>query len=72
MKRVVIVYSHLYEKRFNHAVLEKIQNDLQKRQASYEVLDLYQAGFDLTYSKQELALFYQGKTSNPLATPIST
>ena len=69
MKKVVIVYSHPYEKSFNHAVLKQIQDNLKKRQVPYDVLDLYQAGFDPTYSKQELSLFHQGKTVDPLVIP---
>lgn len=69
MRQAVIVYSHPYDKSFNHAVLEQVQNNLQKRNVSYEVLDLYQIRFDPTYSKQELALFHQGKTNDPFVMP---
>lgn len=72
MKKVVIVYSHPYEKSFNHAVLKQIQDNLKKRQVPYDVLDLYQAGFDPTYSKQELSLFHQGKTVDPLVNSVSS
>ena len=70
MKHVVIVYSHPYEKSFNHAILEQIRDDLRKRMIPYDVLDLYRVGFDPTYSKRELALFNQGKTIDPLVMPF--
>lgn len=69
MKRVLIIYGHPYEKSFNHAVLEHLQSNLRGRQISYEVLDLYKEGFDPVYTKQELALFHQGETTDPLVMP---
>ncbi len=69
MERVVIVYSHPYEKSFNHAILEQVQDNLMTKKIQYDVLDLYQVQFDPTYSKKELELFNHGETVDPLVMP---
>lgn len=66
MKKVVIIYGHPYERSFNHAILEQVLGNLKEHQMSYDLLDLYQEKFDPTYSKQELALFHDGRTEDPL------
>lgn len=63
---VLIVYCHPYEHSFNHAVLESIQHNLAVNATPFKVIDLYQDHFVPFYSKDELALYHQGKTLDPL------
>ena len=64
--KTLIIYCHPYEKSFNHAVLEKVKENLQRNHQIFEVIDLYQDHFQPIYSKEELKLYHSGKTQDPL------
>lgn len=62
----VIIYCHPYEGSFNHAVLEKVKENLKNQCQAFIVIDLYQDHFEPVYSKEELKLYHAGKTCDPL------
>ena len=53
-------------KAFNHAILEQVQDLLEKKGQTYELIDLYEDGFNPVYTKEELALFNKGQALDPL------
>ena len=66
--RTLVVYAHPYTGSFNHAVLEATTTALDKANRPYDVIDLYADGFDPRYTVEELALFSDGGTLDPLVT----
>lgn len=55
----LIIYGHPDLKSFNHAVLEHVKNALKKKDANYEVVDLYEINYNPVLSLDEL----KGKNS---------
>ena len=41
MFKNLIVYAHPYDKSFNHAILAQVQDLLEKKGQTYELIDLY-------------------------------
>ncbi|WP_205647264.1 NAD(P)H-dependent oxidoreductase [Actinobaculum sp. 313] len=68
MDNILVVYAHPYPQSFAHAVLDEAVRALEEKHADYNVIDLYADGFDPRYSAEELALFSQGRTLDPLVT----
>ena len=66
--RTLVIYAHPYTGSFNHAVLEATTTALDKANRPYDVIDLYADGFDPRYTVEELALFGEGGTLDPLVT----
>lgn len=66
MSDTLIIYAHPYEKSFNHAILQRTLELLAAKGGSHRLIDLYADGFNPVYSKEELALFNQGKALDPL------
>ncbi len=66
MTKTLIIYVHPYEKSFNHAILQQVEALLVQKASPYEVIDLYEDGFNPAYSKEELALFNKGQALDPL------
>ena len=66
--RTLIIYAHPYEGSFNHAMLEAATAALDKAKRPYDVIDLHTDGFDPRYTAEELALFGEGGTLDPLVT----
>ena len=64
--RTLIIYAHPYDGSFNHAVLEAATSALDKAGRPYDVVDLYADGFDPRMPAEELALFTEGGTLDPL------
>lgn len=64
--KTTILYAHPYEKSFNHAILSRVIQTLEKQGVDYQVIDLYKDGFNPVYSASELALYAKGKTLDPL------
>lgn len=62
----LIIYCHPYNKSFNHAIFEKVKENLKRKKRSYKVIDLYKDGFIPVYDLEELRLFHTGKTHDPL------
>jgi NAD(P)H dehydrogenase (quinone) len=65
---ILIIYCHPYDQSFNHAELEAIQDNLSVAHREYKVIDLYADHFNPAYSKEELRLYHQGETTDPLVT----
>ena len=68
MSQTLIIYAHPYDGSFNHAILEEVKAGLEASGRPYEVIDLYADGFDPRYTVEELALFSDGGTLDPLVT----
>ncbi|KLI75110.1 MULTISPECIES: NAD(P)H-dependent oxidoreductase [Lacticaseibacillus] len=68
MTKFLIIYTHPYNGSFNHAVLEKVQEKLQRQGDTTDVIDLYRDEFNPTYDAEELKLFHAGQTHDPLVT----
>ena len=64
--RTLIIYAHPYDGSFNHAILETATSGLDKAGRPYDVVDLYADGFDPRMPAEELALFTEGGTLDPL------
>lgn len=64
----LLIYCHPYDQSFNHAELEAIKENLSVAHQEYQVIDLYAEQFNPVYSKEELRLYHQGQTSDPLVT----
>lgn len=60
--KTTIVYAHPYEKSFNHAVLETVQQVC----SDCYVIDLYADGFQPALTKEELAVYSKGQWLDPL------
>lgn len=61
-----IIYAHPWDGSYNHAILKTLTDALEAKQQAYQVIDLYQDGFNPVYSKEELHGFSQGKAFDPL------
>ena len=66
MSFTTIIYAHPYEQSFNHAILQRVRELLESKGKAYKLIDLYADGFNPAYTKEELALFNQGKALDPL------
>ena len=66
MSKTTVICAHPYEKSFNHAILERVQALLDAKGQEYRLIDLYADGFNPVYTKEELALFREGKALDPL------
>ena len=66
MSFTTIIYAHPYEQSFNHAILQRVRELLESKGEAYKLIDLYSDGFNPAYTKEELALFNQGKALDPL------
>ncbi|MCI1985155.1 MAG: NAD(P)H-dependent oxidoreductase [Lactobacillus sp.] len=58
----IIIYTHPYAGSFNHAILERLTASFKANHEAYQIIDLYQDGFDPRYSSEELRLFSAGDT----------
>lgn len=61
-----IIYAHPWDKSFNHAILESIVNDLERKKETFQIIDLYKDNFNPAYSQEELRLFSKGETNYQL------
>lgn len=59
--KILIIYSHPWEKSFSHAVLETVKKALDEKKAYYQVIDLNKEKFNPVYTQKELALYQKGK-----------
>lgn len=62
----LIIYCHPYEKSFNHAILEAVKSNLNKKKKGFKIIDLYHDKFNPIYDKEELRLYHSGSTHDPL------
>lgn len=61
-----IIYAHPYEGSLNHGILTRLTDYFTQTNQPYQVIDLYQDGFNPRFSKEELRLFSRGETPYPL------
>lgn len=62
----LIIYAHPYDKSFNHAILENVEGELMQKEQHFNLVDLYKDHFNPAYTTEELALFKDGGTTDPL------
>lgn len=62
----LIVYCHPYPGSFGHAELEAITRKLEREGKSYEVIDLYEEGFNPVLTREELKVYFSGKVIDPM------
>ena len=58
--KYLIVYAHPNPKSFNHAILETISGELQKKKKEVKVRDLYKIGFNPVLSIKDLSAIEKG------------
>lgn len=56
----LIIYAHPNPASFNHAILETISEELNKKNKNYKVRDLYKIGFNPVLSARELSAIQKG------------
>lgn len=61
-----IVYAHPYADSLNHGILTRLTDYFTQTKQAFQVIDLYQDGFDPRFSAEELRLFSRGETPYPL------
>lgn len=62
----LIVYCHPYPGSFGHAQLEAICRRLEREGHDYEVIDLYEEGFNPVLSREELKVYFAGEIVDPM------
>lgn len=62
---VTIIYAHPWEGSFNHAILDTIVKNLEKKGTAYTLIDLYKDQFNPVFTTKELSLFSTGKAIDP-------
>lgn len=62
----LIVYCHPYPGSFGHAELEAICRKLEREGHDYEVIDLYEEGFNPVLSREELKVYFAGQALDPM------
>lgn len=63
----LIIYAHPWDGSFNHHILEKTKELLNKQGKSVKVIDLNKDGFNPVMQQADLALFAKGEFADPLA-----
>ncbi|MDO4878918.1 MAG: NAD(P)H-dependent oxidoreductase [Neisseria sp.] len=66
MSFTTLIYAHPYEQSFNHAVFQRVREILAAKGETCKTIDLYADGFNPAYTREELALFNQGRALDPL------
>ena len=61
-----IIFAHPYSKSFNKAILDKVVEKLDEMQEKYTIIDLNKDGFNPVMTEEELSLYSQGKSIDPL------
>jgi len=61
-----IIIDHPWTGSFNHAVLTAFSEGLRERGHTLDVLDLHKAGFNPVMSEEELKVYSEGKSLDPL------
>ena len=57
-----ILYAHPWEGSYNHAILTSITKDLEAKEETFQVIDLYKDGFNPEFTAGELEQFNRGET----------
>lgn len=61
-----VVFAHPWENSLNKAILDRAVAALERRGDDVTVIDLYADGFDPVMSREDLALYGQGKSADPM------
>ena len=64
---LTVVYGHPYDKSFNAAIRDAVLAALAKGGPEWSLIDLYADRFDPAVRAPELALYSEGRTSDPVA-----
>ena len=65
-KMKTIIFAHPYNKSFNKAILNNAVEKLDEMQEKYTIIDLNKDGFNPVMTEEELSLYSQGKSVDPL------
>ena len=60
--KILIIYSHPNPESFNHAILENLVNSLQDSSHEFEIVDLYNDGFNPILKMDDFIQFREGRT----------
>ncbi|MGL5261894.1 MAG: NAD(P)H-dependent oxidoreductase [Bacteroides sp.] len=63
---IAILFAHPWHGSYNKALLDAISTELDQQGKAYQVIDLHQDQFNPVLTESELALYSQGKYSDPL------
>ena len=61
-----IVFAHPWDGSFNKAILDKVVEKLDETKQKYTIIDLNKDGFNPVMTEEELFLYSQGKSIDPL------
>ena len=61
-----IVFAHPWNGSFNKAILDKVVEKLDETKEKYTIIDLNKDGFNPVMTEEELSLYSQGKSVDPL------
>nr|WP_092069301.1 NAD(P)H-dependent oxidoreductase [Dendrosporobacter quercicolus]NSL47425.1 NAD(P)H-dependent oxidoreductase [Dendrosporobacter quercicolus DSM 1736]SDL88879.1 Putative NADPH-quinone reductase (modulator of drug activity B) [Dendrosporobacter quercicolus] len=61
-----ILFAHPWHGSFNKMVFDTAVTELEKKGKAYQIIDLNKDGFNPVFTQEELALYSQGKYSDPL------
>ena len=61
-----IIFAHPYNKSFNKAILDNIVQKLNETKEKYTIIDLNKDEFNPVMTEEELSLYSQGKSVDPL------
>ncbi|WP_057766636.1 NAD(P)H-dependent oxidoreductase [Companilactobacillus tucceti] len=57
-----VIYTHPYNRSFNHAILQNLTDYFDRTNQDYQVIDLYQDNFNPQFSAAELKMYSRGDT----------
>ena len=61
-----IVFAHPWNRSFNKAILDKVVEKLDETREKYTIIDLNKDKFNPVMTEEELSLYSQGKSIDPL------
>ena len=61
-----IIFSHPWNGSFNKAILDKVVEKLDETKEKYTIIDLNKDKFNPVMTEEELSLYSQGKSIDPL------
>lgn len=65
-EQVTIVYAHPWDGSFSHAELEQVKQTLTARHQDYNLIDLYEDGFDPVMRAKDLSVYGKGDFKDPM------
>jgi len=61
-----IIFAHPYQQSYNKAILDKVVQTLTTNKHDYTIIDLYKDDFNPILTEEELSVYNQGKSLDPL------